>query len=318
MARGVGQREGTIEPRGHDDIGKKEIYGARFHGVGVMQHHEEMNMREDNVTRGDGRTEAGTKRRKKNMMGVTARMKDGLWKMERVSHKAQESLLLADIRAFDKWRMLRETETVVKTFDGYDVRKDIVNVRQMCMASPKTKEEMEEEEMRLKIHAEQKAALLHRLRGKDAVPSEYVTDNVRVCLGSSTAARNLKALERCGVTHVLNISAIVPCYFVNLGVEYMKIPVFDDDAVDIVQYFPEAFDFIDEGCKQGCVFVHCCAGQSRSVAFVIGYLMSRKGMDFEKAWRHVKGVRACAAPNEGFLRQLQQLSRKISRQEQVP
>lgn len=221
-----------------------------------------------------------------------------------VGRAARESLLLADIRAFDKWERLRETETVVKTFDGYRVREDVIHVRRMCMECPKSREEIEDEELRLRMHAEHKAALLHRLSGKDAVPSEYVMDDVRVRIGSSTAARNCKALERCGVTHVLNVSAIVPLYFVGDGIEYLKIPIFDDGNVDIRTYFEQAFEFIDQGCAHGCVLVHCCAGQSRSVAFVIGYLMSRKGMSYEDAFGHVKRVRACAAPNEGFVQQL--------------
>lgn len=224
-----------------------------------------------------------------------------------VGRAARESLLLADIRAFDKWERLRETETVVKTFDGYRVREDVIHVRRMCMECPKSREEIEDEELRLRMHAEHKAALLHRLSGKDAVPSEYVMDDVRVRIGSSTAARNCKALERCGVTHVLNVSAIVPLYFVDDGIEYLKIPIFDDGNVDIRTYFEQAFEFIDQGCEHGCVLVHCCAGQSRSVAFVIGYLMSRKGMSYEDALGHVKRVRACAAPNEGFVQQLKNL-----------
>lgn len=219
----------------------------------------------------------------------------------------RESLLLADIRAFDKWNMLRETETVIKTFDGYGIRKEVVHLRQMYMACPKSREEIEDEETRLKIHAEQKAALLHRLSGKDAIPSDYVMDDVPVRIGSSTAARNGKALGRCGVTHVLNVSAIVPSYFRDDGIEYLKIPIFDDENVDIRRYFDQAFAFMDQGCQHGCVLVHCCAGQSRSVAFVIGYLMSRKGMRFEEALGHVKRVRTCAAPNVGFVKQLKEV-----------
>ena len=228
----------------------------------------------------------------------------GMCKKIKVGRAARESLLLAEIRAFDKWRMLRETETVVKSFDGFGVREDVVHVRRMCMECPKTREEIEDEEMRLRMHAEHKAALLHRISGKDAVPSDYVLDDVRVRIGSSTAARNGKALERCGVTHVLNVSAIVPSYFRNDGIEYLKIPIFDDGSIDIQTYFEEAFEFMDQGCRDGCVLVHCCAGQSRSVAFVIGYLMSRRGMTYEEAFGHVKRVRVCASPNEGFVEQL--------------
>jgi hypothetical protein len=230
-----------------------------------------------------------------------------------ISRQRLQQLLLAEIRAFNKFERLRETETVVTTLLG---EKHVVNVRKMCLEQ-RSKEEMEEEEMRLKLHAEQKAALLRRWSGKDADPSEAVYDGLRVYVGSSSTARNGKALKKIGVTHILNASAIVPCYFEveqgpgSLKAEYLKIPIFDDESIDIRQYFHQVFEFIDQGSEHGSVLVHCCAGQSRSVAFVLAYLMYRYGIGLDEALASVRVVRPCAAPNEGFMKQLRSFDEEL-------
>lgn len=216
--------------------------------------------------------------------------------------KASHALLLADIRAFDKSN-LRETPTVVTNVLG-DKRVEYIGREVLRQVSELEKRE---EETRLKIHAARKAALLRSLSGRD-VPSKGVM-GLPLFVGSSGAARNLKGLRKRGVTHVVNASAIVPCYFMNnpnVAVSYLKIPIFDDGSVDIVSYFEEVHAFIEQGwCSgHGGVLVHCCAGQSRSVAFVMSYLMKKKGLSVDEALRAVQEVRPSAMPNEGFMSQL--------------
>lgn len=226
------------------------------------------------------------------------------WDMPRQSPcvKASHALLLADIRAFDKSR-LRETPTVVTNVLGekwveYPGREVLRQVSEL---------EKREEETRLKIHAARKAALLRSLSGRDVMPSKGVM-GLPLFVGSSGAARNVKGLRKRGVTHVVNASAIVPCYFMNNpngAFSYLKIPIFDDGSVDIVSYFEEVHAFMEQGLSgHGGVLVHCCAGHSRSVAFVMSYLMWKKGLDVDEALRAVQEVRPSAMPNEGFMNQL--------------
>ncbi len=54
--------------------------------------------------------------------------------------------------------------------------------------------------------------------------------------------------------------------------------------------------------------VHCNMGMSRSAAIVIGYLISRLGWSYEKAYRHTKLRRAVVRPNDGFESILQHLA----------
>ena len=116
----------------------------------------------------------------------------------------------------------------------------------------------------------------------------------------------------------------------------MAIPALDKPEFDISQFFEKATRFIDsalsttdvtaQSCKTaaaaseasntGKVVVHCVAGRSRSATIVIAYLLMRRCDPFsslEDAIRFVKCQRDIS-PNDGFLEQLIQLERRLSRQ----
>ena len=65
----------------------------------------------------------------------------------------------------------------------------------------------------------------------------------------------------------------------------------------------------DDDRPNDAVLVHCVQGVSRSVAVVIAWLMTRRGMTLPAALSHVRSVRPSAQPNEGFLAQLHELER---------
>lgn len=52
------------------------------------------------------------------------------------------------------------------------------------------------------------------------------------------------------------------------------------------------------------VYVHCHAGMSRSVTFVLAYLMEYHDYTLEEAYDHVREHRPCICPNPGFHRLL--------------
>jgi hypothetical protein len=54
-----------------------------------------------------------------------------------------------------------------------------------------------------------------------------------------------------------------------------------------------------QGRRKGGVLVHCYAGQSRSVAFILAYLCACQGLSLPDAYRVVLAARPCARPNAG-------------------
>lgn len=57
---------------------------------------------------------------------------------------------------------------------------------------------------------------------------------------------------------------------------YMALPVFDDPEEDIARFFRESSRYIGRARRKGGVLVHCFAGQSRSVALVLAYLIQAR------------------------------------------
>jgi protein-tyrosine phosphatase len=96
----------------------------------------------------------------------------------------------------------------------------------------------------------------------------------------------------------------------------MHIPIKDHSDQAIIPFFSNAFHFINEGIeKNEPVLVYCQKGYSRSVTFVIGYMMTfyqkmlqdfaidgseSESSIFKSAFGYVKSKRRKASPNLGF------------------
>lgn len=114
--------------------------------------------------------------------------------------------------------------------------------------------------------------------------------------------QNLKSKN---ITHILCLTS--EKFFSDEDFHYLVLKI--DDVADQVLPLKEGVEFIDRAIEnQQGVLVHCAAGQSRSASFVIAYLMQKYKISYEHALAFVQSKRACALPNEGFARQLKQLS----------
>ena len=63
--------------------------------------------------------------------------------------------------------------------------------------------------------------------------------------------------------------------------------------------------------KDGCVFVHCHAGISRSATICIAYIMKTMQWDLSKAYEFVKERRPCISPNLHFMGQLLEFQKRL-------
>lgn len=176
-------------------------------------------------------------------------------------------------------------------------------------------------------------------------PPECTFDNLRsVCLGVSTfryprhtqepckfneiipglfigeGPLNVPKLQENGVVRVLElgapktISVTDQCRnpYKDHGFKYMAIKIEDSENAKISCYFEDCAKFIERGLKQGAVYVFSPCGTSRSSTIVTAFLILHRGMSGVEALRSIH-IRKPVKPNDGFLRQLVQLTEDIAK-----
>ncbi|XP_021291791.1 dual specificity protein phosphatase 1-like isoform X3 [Herrania umbratica] len=150
-----------------------------------------------------------------------------------------------------------------------------------------------DDSMRNQIAALLRVANFTRCFKEDNVPCKIEEG---LFLGSVAAAYNMDALKSLNITHILTVASSVK-------------PAHSNDFV---------YKIIPAKRQGGGVLVHCFVGKSRSVTIVVSYLMKKHGMSVSQALELVKSKRPLAAPNSGFIQQLQELERSLqANQEQM-
>lgn len=102
-------------------------------------------------------------------------------------------------------------------------------------------------------------------------------------LGNINAVNDKKILKDLKITHILNCTDDIENFFPN-DFHYKNIPLKDFPNQEILDKFSSAHDFFNL-CfeKNGVLFVHCRAGQSRSTSMVISYLMKELGKNLKES-----------------------------------
>jgi protein-tyrosine phosphatase len=134
-------------------------------------------------------------------------------------------------------------------------------------------------------------------------------------LSGDDVAKNINLLKDKKITHILNVTLNVSNLFETKNIKYMRICISDLSTSNLAQYFNDAFKFIDSALlfnrDYNCnnVLVHCNAGVSRSATIVIAYLLKKRLFtSYKEAYAHVKSCRPKICPNDGFVRQLNELA----------
>jgi hypothetical protein len=155
-------------------------------------------------------------------------------------------------------------------------------------------------------------------------------------VGGVGGAKNRERLLACGITHVVNASPVIPCFY-EQDFEYLLLEGFYDqssenidemiemsnafihralgDPNDPTQHtignIPASSEISNDAAAPtssspgpGGVYVHCYAGVSRSATLVIAYLMCHRGLSLIEAMRRVRRARPVICPNTGFMEQL--------------
>ncbi|XP_024385430.1 dual specificity protein phosphatase PHS1 [Physcomitrium patens] len=135
-------------------------------------------------------------------------------------------------------------------------------------------------------------------------------------IGSALAARSVNTLQHLRITHVL---CLCPSDLEDANVgdfpelfTYKHLEVKDVEDENIAAHFEEACSFIAqaEGDNK-TILVHCFEGKSRSATMVLAYLMLRKGHTLAQAWSILKTAHRRTQPNDGFMKTLVELDKKL-------
>jgi predicted protein tyrosine phosphatase len=152
------------------------------------------------------------------------------------------------------------------------------------------------------------------------LPNEVLAD--QLFLGSR-ATVNARALGLLRMSHV--VSVVTRAVQLDRGISHLMCEIEDAPGEDLGPVLDAALPFIARAIEQGGrVLVHCDRGASRSVSVVLAHLLqlsdamsdaghARQFRSVDDALRYVKGCRPCAAPNPGFMAQLNERCRWPSR-----
>jgi protein-tyrosine phosphatase len=124
-------------------------------------------------------------------------------------------------------------------------------------------------------------------------------------LGTFSNACDINELRRIGINFILNCAA--ECHNTHLpeDIKEMHLIIRDEKKFNLISYFDKANVFLNNVRLQGgIILVHCKFGISRSVSFVIAYLIKYFGFNVKSALNFLKSKRVQSNPNEGFLTQL--------------
>jgi len=123
-------------------------------------------------------------------------------------------------------------------------------------------------------------------------------------LGSLYTAREEEYLKTLQVNYVLNAAHDLENFFPQ-SFTYCNVAIQDKEASNILQYFTESNQFIENARASGAVIlVHCRGGVSRSVTLIIAYLLWKYQLPLKKAFHYMKQRKNSVAPNKGFMEQL--------------
>ncbi|CAD5116594.1 DgyrCDS5470 [Dimorphilus gyrociliatus] len=130
-------------------------------------------------------------------------------------------------------------------------------------------------------------------------------------MGGAEVASDTKLLTNLGISHILNCAAgevdTDEAFYAKreMNVKYMEFCAEDCYNYDMMQHYPDAFDFIED-CRasNGKIYVHCQMGVNRSGCMVTAYIMELNKLGPIGAVQFVREHRGFILDNKEFLRQL--------------
>lgn len=152
------------------------------------------------------------------------------------------------------------------------------------------------------------------------IPEQEKSPNInkitnKVYLGNLSGTKEFTYFKAEGITHILSILGSddfefkSPPEIEGLNLIRKQIKVDDNANENIIQYFGECIDYIEESEK---VYVHCIAGVSRSSSVVIAYFIWKYQCTYKLAFNFINEIRKIA-PNKGFVDQINMFEKLLKK-----
>lgn len=128
----------------------------------------------------------------------------------------------------------------------------------------------------------------------------------RVYLGNAYNARDFYCLKQCDVGLIINCTTEFPNYFPE-EFTYIQIPVEDVPHESLYTYFKSVSRSIHEYLQnfpEQSVFIHCFMGASRSVSFLIAYMITYNNKSVDESIEFIESLRPFINLNVDFYFQL--------------
>jgi protein phosphatase slingshot len=133
-------------------------------------------------------------------------------------------------------------------------------------------------------------------------------------LGSFSNACDINELKINKINIILNCASECHNNKLPKDIQEMHLKIKDLENFKIIDYFEEANEFINNCKMKGAVLlVHCKFGISRSASFIIAYLIKYNKLTLEEALKFVKEKRSIIKPNKGFIDQLYDYEKRITK-----
>ena len=131
-------------------------------------------------------------------------------------------------------------------------------------------------------------------------------------LGTFSNACDKEELRRINIKYILNCAIECKNNTLPKDIKELHLKIRDDKNFDIIPFFQEANDFINQArLDGGKILIHCKLGISRSAAIIIAYLIKYYGLNFNSALKFIKKQRDRINPNKGFMEQLKKYENMV-------
>jgi len=138
----------------------------------------------------------------------------------------------------------------------------------------------------------------------------HITDNLY--LGNCNSRNHINKYNISRIIEIGDKEEIEKYPLIPENLKKLTINIPDNRNVNILEYFEDIFSFIKQDNSN--VLIHCKMGTSRSVAFVISYLIKYENMTFENSLKLIKEKRndnIYTKPNVGFTKILKNYYKKL-------